>query len=398
MYKLITIFTISILLNCSLLAQRINLDTLGVLPRDLKEISGIQKTENGHLWTHNDSGNKTYVYKINSDGQILKSVFIKNVKNIDWEAIAADNMGYIYIADIGNNRNDRQNLAIYKISEADLLKKDTATAEVISFTYSGQVAFPPDNSRMNYDAEALVFVHGSLFIFTKNRTNPFSGYSIIHEIPPVAGTYQTRIVDSILIGEGAREMNQITGADISPDGKRMVLMSYDKMIILHEFPYRDFAGGRIEKVEFANLSQKESVAFLNDSVILIADEKSVLGGGNIYSYNLSPHIKTNSEIRRNEVNIPVKAFGDTLLVELNTEVRGKVYYEFFNNDGIRVDAGSVGYFDRGAATFQLTPPPFLNGTYMLNIQVGKRPHAFFVHRFTGVDWEKVRKEFEKGQN
>jgi hypothetical protein len=32
---------------------------------------------------------------------------------------------------------------------------------------------------------------------------------------------------------------------------------------------------------------------------------------------------------------------------------------------------------------------------MVNIQVGKRPHAFFVYRFTGVDWEKVRGEFEK---
>lgn len=375
-------------------AQKIDVDTLAALPRELREISGMARTQKGNIWAVNDSGNKPYLYQIDSKGNVIRAVYIANAPNVDWEELTADPKGNIYIGDCGNNRNDRKDLAIYIVSEEQLLKKDTVTSEKIAFSYSDQTAFPATKDKMNYDIEAIIFQYNSLFLFSKNRTDPFTKYTTVYELPAAPGTYIANKVDSIFLGDGPKELYQITAADISEDGNRLVLMSYEKMYIMHDFPYRDFNGGRMQMLEFNNLSQKESVVFANDSTLYISDEKSVLGGGNLYSLNISAQIKANNLVRKNEVNLPSKGFSDSLLVTLDTEVRGKVFYEFFDVNGERIDAGTVGYFPRGNASFKLAPPMFQNGTYLLNIQVGKRPHAFFVYRFNPVDWEKVKKEFE----
>jgi hypothetical protein len=308
--------------------------------------------------------------------------------------LAADFDGNIYIGDFGNNRNDRTNLAIYKVHEDELNQKDTVEVQFIYFSYPDQNLFPPDKSQLNFDMEAMLYIYGNLYLFSKNRTEPFNGICNIYELPSEPGTYVSKKLDSINFGNGPKELFQITAADISPDGSRIALMSYDKMYLLHDVPFHDFTGGRMDMIEFVNLSQKESVIFLNDSVLLISDEKSVLGGGNLYAFNIASYIKNNSEVRKHEVTLSSKEFSDTLRVSINTEVRGKIYYEFYSSEGARVDAGTIGEFPRGKSEFILTPPRFPNGIYMLNIQVGKRPHGFFVYRNNPVDWDYVKKEME----
>ncbi len=218
----------------------------------------------------------------------------------------------------------------------------------------------------------------------------------MYRLPIQPGAQVAQRIDSLYLGDGPRELFQLTGADISPDGALLALLSYDKFFLVHDFPFEDLFGGRIEMVE-TPLSQKESITFLNDSTLLLADEKSVLGGGYMYQQSIAVQRKQNSEVRKFEVRISEKEFADTLSVEVETEVRGKIYFEFFSSEGERVNYGVVGEFDRGKHSFELTPPPFQNGTYLLNIQVGKRPHAFFVYRFTDVDWKEVQNDFNKRQ-
>ena len=57
------------------------------------------------------------------------------------------------------------------------------------------------------------------------------------------------------------------------------------------------------------------------------------------------------------------------MVNFTTELRGKVYYEFFNGEGSRIDYGTIGHFERGKHAIKIAPPEFPNGTYMLNIQI-----------------------------
>ena len=378
-------------------AQKVGLDTIATIPDELTEISGMEHDASGIIWAINDSGNEPYVYQINERGEIIKKTWIANATNQDWEELTQDENGNMYIGDFGNNRNNRQDLVVYIVRISDLMKKDTAAAERIEFAYDDQEKFPPNEPRRNFDMEAMVYYKNRLILFSKNRTEPFTGYSNLYQLPTVPGTYEAKKIDSLYLGKGPKELFQLTAAAISPDGKRLVLMSYDKFYLIHDFPYADLIGGRVEQFEFEEVSQKESVVWQSDSILFISDEKSVLGGGNMYALNLSEQIKNNSKVRREEVDVPIKEFGDSLRIQVKTELRGPIYFEFYSGEGERVSFGKVGYFDRGEHEFVLTPPEFQNGMYMLNIQIGSRPHAFFVYRYNPVDWEEVKKEFERNK-
>lgn len=374
---------------------QLKLDTVAELSYELKEISGLTRCISGGLWALNDSGNKPELFLISETGNILKKVTIAKATNVDWEELARDDSGNIYIGDFGNNRNNRQDLRIYVVRERDLLASDEVIPQVIDFSYSDQSAFPPPKTDQNFDMEAMVHFGNKLWLFSKNRTEPFTGYTRIYTLPTEAGTYTAQKVDSIFLGKGPRELLQITGADISPDGKLLALLSYDKIYLLHDIPYLDVAGGRTVQLGLPELSQRESIVFNTDSTLFLADERSVLGGGFLYRARIAESRKENNVVRKNEVTLPVKKFADTLVVQVNTEVRGSIYYEFIGGEGQRVSFGKIGEYDRGNHEIKLAPKPFMNGTYLLNIQVGNRPHAFFVYRFTGVDWQKVEAEFEE---
>ena len=68
------------------------------------EASGIVKSRRhpGIFWVHNDSGNPPLLFAIRADGQIVRQ-FRLDVPNIDWEDIAIDDQGHLYVGDIGNN-------------------------------------------------------------------------------------------------------------------------------------------------------------------------------------------------------------------------------------------------------------------------------------------------------
>src|SRR5690554_6133509 len=57
------------------------------LPKELLESSALVKYKCNFI-TLNDSGNEPVLYVFNKKGEITHICFIKNVKNIDWEALA----------------------------------------------------------------------------------------------------------------------------------------------------------------------------------------------------------------------------------------------------------------------------------------------------------------------
>ena len=393
MLRFLALF-LSVFISVFASAQEVSLDTIGELHKDLKEISGMQRSRSGKIWAINDSGNRPEVYQLSPEGKIIRFVTITNAKNEDWEGMTIDDKNNIYIGDFGNNRNERQDLKVYVVSEADLLAGITAEATVINFRYPDQVDFPAKKEHQNFDMESMVWYANNLWLFSKNRTDPFTGFANVYKLPAMPGTFVAEKVDSFYLGSGPRELMQLTDADLSPDGKVLALLSYDKIYLFHDVPYNDLIGGHLEELSISGLSQRESVTFLNDSTLLIADERSVLGGGNFYSLSIAANRKANAEIRKKEVDIPNVKFSDTLYVEVASQVRGNVYWEFFDSEGLRVNYGLVGTFDRGEYAFNLIPKPFPNGVYLLNIQIGTRPHAFFVYRNNPVNWDFVEKEFQ----
>jgi len=241
------------------------------------DLSGADNTQ--YLWTHNDGGGKNVLLKIDMKGKSQGVITIPNTSNIDWEDLAKDDKGYIYIGDFGNNNNQRKNLRIYKFKEIQpgpfegvqnfeplRLKVDT-----ISFSYADQKAFPPQKKFRNYDCEAFFWHRQKLFLFTKNRGNK---YVKMYFLPDKPGFYIAELIDSIHIN------TMITAADISPDGKLVALLGYGKIYL--------FDVGRIGVQNFEPLSvlhyclkiprggQAEALVFINDTDFVFSNERGRL--------------------------------------------------------------------------------------------------------------------------
>jgi len=279
MEKYFSIFLVLLLSTISnVWSQKSHLKIVARLPKSINESSGLTANPDGTFWTHNDSGSKPVIYKIDTLGNILKTLYLKGATAIDYEDISQDIQGNIYVCDCGNNANNRQNLAIYKISSIDISSGlDTITPTVIHYHYMDQHLFPPSNDMRNYDCEAMVILNDSIFLFSKNRGK--SMYSKQYALPTAPGNYTARLVDSV------KTYRWVTGAAISPDNQTLILLSENKLNIFENFIGSNFFKGHLTKIGIP-ITQKEGVTFKNNTELYLTDEKYKGFGGKIYYMNL----------------------------------------------------------------------------------------------------------------
>jgi hypothetical protein len=262
-----------------------SLTITGSLPKILKEASGLEITYSGLLWTHNDD-RFPILYGLNASGSIERVIHLNHL-NKGWEDLTKDEDGNLYIGAFGNNMNNRKDLSVLKIPDPESVTAEIINAEVIEFSYPDQRDFPPADGKKNFDADAMVALRDSLFIFTKNRTEPFTGYSKVYRLPSTPGRHEALLYDSIFLGAGSMMRNSVTSADISPDGKRLALLSHDSIWLISDFHNTRFSQGTIVKINLGNFSHKTGICFVSDTMIYLVDELE-LGflGGKIYSLDL----------------------------------------------------------------------------------------------------------------
>jgi hypothetical protein len=228
----------------------------GKFPVFIGENSGLSKAwKDGFYWTHNDSGGKPELYMVNAEGYMFDTLEIPDAKNVDWEDLAKDNKGNIYIGDFGNNGNRRKDLTIYK--------KNNYGAEKIKFTYADQTL--ADSSNLIFDCEAFFWKNDSLYLFTKswNKGKKLTKLYVLSDKP---GDYQVWPKDQTYL------KTQVSGADISPDGSRFALITYGKILIYN------ILNGQIDfkspqKCIKIGKNQTEAVVFENDKKIIFSNEQ-----------------------------------------------------------------------------------------------------------------------------
>lgn len=91
----------------------------------LSEISGITTSANqrGYFWVHNDSGDKSQIYLIDSTARLQVTVKLGCVKLIDCEDISRvtyRDSSYLLLADMGNNVKNREELSLYLFPELQI--------------------------------------------------------------------------------------------------------------------------------------------------------------------------------------------------------------------------------------------------------------------------------------
>lgn len=285
MKKTISLFSLLFFLSCTDYGQ---LEVKARLPKILEEVSGIQYDEKRDaFWMLNDSGHKPSVYLVNELGVILRELKI-DANNTDWEDLTMDTEGNLYIGDFGNNANDRKDLHILKIKKEDLESNRKVAVEKIYFSFPEQKKFPPKKKKRYYDVEAFFEWNGSFYIFTKSRVKNKIGKTFLYKLHNIQDYKPAKIYgvfNAQLIADftACPEKNcWITSADISYDGEKVVLLNHKSAWVFTNFRDDDFFSGTIKEYPFGHESQKESIAFKNDSTLYMADEASNYGGRNLY--------------------------------------------------------------------------------------------------------------------
>ncbi|MFN3840635.1 MAG: hypothetical protein ACK4RF_08000 [Cyclobacteriaceae bacterium] len=204
--------------------------------RAINEASGLAASlvNPGMLWTHNDSGDKSRIFLIDSLGRTMMIVNFPEIKNRDWEDMAVgpgpdSTKTYVYIGEIGDNEAQYELKYIYRMEEPVYNGRDTTLThvEVIKFVY-------PDGRR---DAEALLVdpLTKDLYIISKRekRVNlyrlpfPQSTTEVITAELTAAALDFNRLGEEK--GYHPRYFNQIVSGDISPDGSEILVKDYSSV-------------------------------------------------------------------------------------------------------------------------------------------------------------------------
>ena len=257
----------------------------------LKEISGIEFDKHKRLWAINDGGNEPKLYRLNQDGSIAKEILVENAKNIDWEDMTQNKFGHFFLGDFGNNKNDRRWLTIYKIENPIDIKGDTTQAEIIKFTYPDLDGSPVEPDKRNYDLEAFVALGRHLYLFTKNRTEPFDGITNVYKVGDHAANFDAELGDSFKTCTTLEKLCWITSAALSPDRKKLVLLDSTSLWLFENFKGDKFFSGDVSKIDLGIVTQKEAVTFFDDNTIVFTDEEFKGIGGNAYFIKLNEATK-----------------------------------------------------------------------------------------------------------
>ena len=279
------LITLLICFNFFALNGQVKLKTLGKLPEKLRESSGLIYENANSLWTHNDGGNSTELYNIDSTGKIIRKIKVKGTKNYDWEACFLSEKGHLYIGDIGNNLNTRKHLKIYRIKFSKLLNGEDYSTKKIEFKYKGQDEFPPKKDKRYYDCEAFVVANDSIYLITKNRTSSFDGKIKIYGMKAKPGEHTARHIKTYRTK--GKNMLYWWVTDATLVGNDLILLSSNKLFCIKDFIKSPSKRHPFYIYKLSNFSQKEGLCTDKNGHIYITDERFGPLGGKLYKARIS---------------------------------------------------------------------------------------------------------------
>ena len=196
----------------------------------LTESSGlaVSRVHQNCWWTHNDSGGAPQLFAVNRTGGLLGIAKIRGARAVDWEDMASftrDGEAFLVVADVGDNLGKRDTCQLYVLREPVRISDDMIVDldRCIRFRFEGG---PTDCESVAYDQEQDQFV-----LVSKTWTPHCTVYVLPWPHDAQQDAVARKVAQLPLAG--------ITGMDISPDGRRAVLVTYT---VAYEYA-RDSADG-----------------------------------------------------------------------------------------------------------------------------------------------------------
>jgi len=180
----------------------------------ISESSGVIASRRfpGVFWTHNDRGNAPALFAIKRGGELVSEVRI-GAKNQDWEDIAIDAEGRLYIAQTGNNDYTKTAAFVLRIVEPDPHFKPRGRYQRIAVEKKWELRYPDHP----FDSEALFVCEGFGYLISKERKGQAA---MLYRFPLSES-------DKPLVLEHVATLplhTAVTGADITPDGKYLAVV------------------------------------------------------------------------------------------------------------------------------------------------------------------------------
>lgn len=307
---------------------------------EITQSSGLALDPDGiSFWTHNDQGNPTTkVYNFlpntgNTNVTVSKTVNV-NAVNLDWEDLAKDTMGNLYLAQTGKNCNANATpdcptkfvFKIHKMAFSSLTNGSTVTPETFYFKYplSGYAL----NNCMSNDTvfantEAVIWFNNSIYVFTKDifskKTNNCGGWvggnTHLFKVPLTAGSTEANPIVAQYLGALTTKINstedaglyQVTGAAINTSGTKIALSTYGRLWILEGFTGDNFFSGTKTYYNFVDNNNQsqirgyEGIEFAADNATLFLSVDGV--NGRVVSINPA------------EMNIALNALASTTICQ-----------------------------------------------------------------------------------
>lgn len=195
----------------------------------IAEASGIAASRRnpGLYYVHNDSGDVARVFLVDRDGRTRLTIRLKGAQANDCEDIAlapstVPGTFDVCVADIGDNKERRPNVSIYRFPEVALEGHDGTTLDVDVVAYRIRYADGPAN------AEAFA-VHprtGNAYILTKRIDGRSLVYKLTAPWDPNSEVTLPKVC-ALELPPALPIARVVTAADISPDGERLAVRCYD---------------------------------------------------------------------------------------------------------------------------------------------------------------------------
>lgn len=255
----------------------------------IDEISGLagSRRDAARLWAINDSDNGALLHLVDGSGKLVGSWPVDGAENYDWEDLAAyvdGDQPWLLIADTGDNGGLRAAIDLVAVHEPD----PAAPPAPVPVAWKLRVTWP-DGPR-DCEAVAVDVVAREILLVAKKRVPaqvfrvplPPPGQSgtvraVAEPIAIIPGIPQPTEQDLAAAPPGLRYMSQVTAADLSPDGRQLLLLTYREAYVLSRRAgeaWRDALLREPRRLRMPPLVQAEAIAFDRDArAIWIGTEK-----------------------------------------------------------------------------------------------------------------------------
>lgn len=233
--------------------------------KPLREVSGIiaSRQHPGIYWVHNDSGNPPRLFAIRREGTLVRE-FRVNVPNVDWEDIASDDQGHLYIGDTGNNDGVLPLRVIYRVKEPDPaqdLPDGVPVESAVYYRFRRKEAF---------DCEGLAIDDNRAYLVAKTHDKRDAEVYTLPLDPP-APLLNPAVPERAGTLKGFTD--PATGADLTRDGRILAVSAHDGVGLYERKP--DGSWKRLDVRSYRSHDDIEAVTWDGADLILAGEERGL---------------------------------------------------------------------------------------------------------------------------